>query len=255
MPKFISARLCGNSVFSCQIFAKICRLLPRPRRRHSREGGNPKCGRKSAMFNSISPKVKSPPGFNIKPKVNILDSRLRGNDGVEGRNCGGRRICRCGIGGGGGISSDFLVPTLQRGNAYRRRLAAFCRKPPSSLPNSRRLLSQNPPPLPHSARIGRRDAALHAFPRWSVGTRHHPKEGSMPSILKSVLLPMIVAVLAFIYASPAMAHKGKNAVFPAFFAVLEKNRPKLPLFWFSVRFSAYNGFLLIIRKREVCRPF
>ncbi|MBE8158132.1 MAG: hypothetical protein HAW59_01900 [Betaproteobacteria bacterium] len=28
--------------------------------------------------------------------------------------------------------------------------------------------------MPNSARIGRRDAALYAFPRWSVGTRQPP---------------------------------------------------------------------------------
>ncbi|MBE8157919.1 MAG: hypothetical protein HAW59_00770 [Betaproteobacteria bacterium] len=28
------------------------------------------------------------------------------------------------------------------------------------------------PALPYSACIGRRDAALYAFPRWSVGTRY-----------------------------------------------------------------------------------
>ncbi|MBE8157782.1 MAG: hypothetical protein HAW59_00055, partial [Betaproteobacteria bacterium] len=41
------------------------------------------------VFNSISPKVSIPLGFSIKPKANILDSRLRGNDGGEGRSCGG----------------------------------------------------------------------------------------------------------------------------------------------------------------------
>ncbi len=77
-----------------------CRLLPRPRRRHSRVGGNPKCGRFGAMFNNIPPKIKPLPGFNINPKVNILDSRLRGNDG-RGAEFGG--------GGGKGIFLPFFV--------------------------------------------------------------------------------------------------------------------------------------------------
>ncbi|MBE8158638.1 MAG: hypothetical protein HAW59_04525 [Betaproteobacteria bacterium] len=36
------------------------------------------------VFNSISPKVSIPLGFSIKPKANILDSRLRGNDSGGG---------------------------------------------------------------------------------------------------------------------------------------------------------------------------
>ncbi|MBE8157928.1 MAG: hypothetical protein HAW59_00815 [Betaproteobacteria bacterium] len=98
------------------IFA-ASRRLSRPHRRHSRVGGNPKCGRFGVVFNSISPKVNILLGFTAPPKVNILDSRLRGNGGE--RAGGGvfgfwrkwRKIC--------GISKKMLEKGGRRKSAKK----------------------------------------------------------------------------------------------------------------------------------------
>ncbi|MBE8158392.1 MAG: hypothetical protein HAW59_03260 [Betaproteobacteria bacterium] len=68
----------GEYLFFPPTLGAIILLL----RCHSRVGGNPKCGRKGVVFNGISPKISTSLGFSISPIINILDSRLRGNDSV-----------------------------------------------------------------------------------------------------------------------------------------------------------------------------
>ncbi len=114
------------------------------------------------MFNSISPKVKPPPKFNIKPKVNILDSRLRGNDGGESGKykfhtpplCGGGwKFAKRISGGRSGAAEIYQIPE-NIGNFAPPIKVIPSRKAPFNYASPRQFAEQIATPLRRNAAGG-----------------------------------------------------------------------------------------------------